>query len=76
MDDVWVTANFKETQFKKMRPGQPVTIHLDSYDRDYRGRLDAIGGATGSRFSLLSPGENSDQLFRPGMSVEARVKFR
>jgi membrane fusion protein (multidrug efflux system) len=98
MDDVWVTANFKETQLKKMRSGQAVTIHLDSYDRDYHGRLDAIGGATGSRFSLLppenatgnyvkvvqripvrillSPGENSDHLLRPGMSVEARVKLR
>ncbi|HTC95593.1 MAG TPA: HlyD family secretion protein [Terriglobales bacterium] len=97
VDDVWVTANFKETQLKKMRPGQPVTIHLDSYDRDYHGQLDAIGGATGSRFSLLppenatgnyvkvvqripvrillSPGEDSDHLLRPGMSVEAHVKL-
>ena len=98
VDDVWVTANFKETQLKKMHAGQPVTIHLDSYDRDYHAKLDAIGGATGSRFSLLppenatgnyvkvvqripvrillSPEENSDHLLRPGMSVEARVKFR
>ena len=53
--DVWVVANYKETQLKRMRPGQPVTIHVDAYGHDYKGRVDSIGGATGARFSLLPP---------------------
>jgi len=53
--NVFVTANFKETQLKDMRPGQPVKIHVDAYDREFNGHIDSIGGATGARFSLLPP---------------------
>jgi membrane fusion protein (multidrug efflux system) len=73
VDDVWVTANFKETQLKKMRPGQPVTIHLDSYDRDYRGQLDAIGGATGSRFSLLPPENATGNYVKVVQRIPVRI---
>ncbi len=55
LQDVWITANFKETQMKKMRPGQPVTIHVDSSGRDYKGHVDSIAGATGPIFSVLPP---------------------
>jgi membrane fusion protein (multidrug efflux system) len=55
LDDVWVTANFKETQLKRVLPGQTVTIKVDAYDRSYRGRVDSIAAATGARFSLLPP---------------------
>ncbi len=55
LDDIWVTANFKETQLKRMRSGQQVTIHVDAYGRDYRGRVDSLAAATGARFSLLPP---------------------
>ena len=55
LDDVWVTANFKETQLKKMRPGQPVTISVDAFGRDYKGHVDSIAGASGARFSVLPP---------------------
>jgi membrane fusion protein (multidrug efflux system) len=60
--NVWVTANFKETQLKEMRPGQPATIHVDAYDRDLKGHVASIGGATGSRSSLLPP-ENATGNF-------------
>jgi membrane fusion protein, multidrug efflux system len=53
--EVWITANFKETQMKRMRPRQPVRIHVDSSGRDYRGRVDSIAGATGPLFSVLPP---------------------
>jgi membrane fusion protein (multidrug efflux system) len=56
--DLWVTANFKETQLLHMRPGQHATIHVDSLDRDFTGSLDTIGGATGSIASTL-PAENA-----------------
>jgi membrane fusion protein (multidrug efflux system) len=53
--DVWITANFKETQMRHMRPGQRVRIDVDSSGRDYRGRVDSIAGATGPLFSVLPP---------------------
>jgi len=55
LDDVWVVANFKESQLKRIRPGQPVEIAVDAYGRTFRGRVDSIAAATGSRFSLLPP---------------------
>jgi membrane fusion protein, multidrug efflux system len=55
LQDVWITANFKETQMRYMRPGQPVRIHVDSSGRDYKGHVDSIAGATGPLFSVLPP---------------------
>jgi membrane fusion protein (multidrug efflux system) len=57
LDDVWVTANFKETQLKKMHPGQRVEIESDTFgsSRKYRAHIDSISGASGARFSLLPP---------------------
>ncbi|MFZ0583594.1 MAG: HlyD family secretion protein [Candidatus Acidiferrales bacterium] len=53
--DVWVTANYKETQLKYMRPGQPVEIKVDANDRTYKGKVDSIAGSSGARTSLLPP---------------------
>lgn len=55
LDQVWITANFKETQLKNMRVGQEASIDLDSNGRTYRGHVDSIAGATGPIFSLLPP---------------------
>jgi membrane fusion protein, multidrug efflux system len=55
LDQVWITANFKETQLGHMRPGQRVKITCDSNGRSYWGRVDSIAGATGPLFSLLPP---------------------
>ncbi|HXZ27233.1 MAG TPA: HlyD family secretion protein [Terriglobales bacterium] len=55
LDDLWVTANFKETQLRHMKPGQPASVSVDAFGRSYRGHVDSIGGATGARFSLLPP---------------------
>jgi membrane fusion protein, multidrug efflux system len=57
LDDVWVTANFKETQLKKMRVNQKVEIEVDTYgsSRTYRGHIDSIAAASGAKFSLLPP---------------------
>ena len=55
LDEVWITANFKETQLKHMRVGQKVKIELDSNGRTYSGHVDSIAGATGPLFSLLPP---------------------
>jgi membrane fusion protein (multidrug efflux system) len=55
LDEVWVTANFKETQLKHMRLGQKAKIHVDSNGRTLKGHVDSIAGATGPLFSLLPP---------------------
>jgi membrane fusion protein (multidrug efflux system) len=55
LDEVWVTANFKETQLKHMRVGQKAKIHVDSTGRTLKGHVDSIAGATGPLFSLLPP---------------------
>jgi membrane fusion protein, multidrug efflux system len=55
LDDVWVTANYKETQLRDMRPGQRATIDVDALGRSFTGKVDSLAGATGARFSLLPP---------------------
>jgi membrane fusion protein, multidrug efflux system len=55
LDDVWVTANFKETQLRGMRRGQRVDIEVDSNGRTYHGKVDSFAAASGARFSLLPP---------------------
>jgi len=62
-EDVWITANFKETQLENMRPGQSATVKVDAYGgREFKGHVDSIAAATGSRFSLLPP-ENATGNF-------------
>jgi membrane fusion protein (multidrug efflux system) len=61
--DVWVTANFKETQLKNMKPGQPVTIKVDAFSGEkFEGHVDSIQAGSGSRFSIL-PAENATGNF-------------
>lgn len=55
LDDVWITANYKETQLRNMRIGQRVTIEVDANSRKYDGKLESEAGASGARFSLLPP---------------------
>jgi membrane fusion protein (multidrug efflux system) len=55
VDDIWITANFKETQLKRMRPGQSVAIRVDTFGRDYKGRVESLPGAAGPLFSLFPP---------------------
>ena len=55
LDDIWITANFKETQLRNMKAGQHVTIEVDANGRKYEGKIDSVAGASGARFSLLPP---------------------
>jgi membrane fusion protein, multidrug efflux system len=55
-DEIWIVANYKETQLDRMRPGQPVDIEIDAYpERDFHGRLDSVQPGSGPAFSLLPP---------------------
>src|SRR5437660_1494709 len=62
LKNVWVTANFKETQLKNMKPGQKAEVKVDTYGKTFSGRVDSIAGATGSVLSLLPP-ENATGNF-------------
>ena len=55
LDDIWITANFKETQLKHMRPGQAVTVRVDTFGRDYKGKIESLPGAAGPLFSVFPP---------------------
>jgi membrane fusion protein (multidrug efflux system) len=73
LEEVWVTANFKETQLEDMHPGQPATIEVDAYGgREFKAHVESLAAATGSRFSLLPP-ENATGNF---VKVVQRVPVR
>jgi len=55
LQDVWVTANFKETQLRAMKPGQKAEVEVDTYGKTFSGHVDSIAGATGAVLSLLPP---------------------
>ncbi|HTJ82342.1 MAG TPA: HlyD family secretion protein [Polyangiaceae bacterium] len=74
--DVWVTANFKETQIGAMRDGQPAEITIDAYPGvELHGALDSFSGATGARFSLLPPDNASGNFTKVVQRVPVRVKL-
>jgi len=75
MDDVWVTANFKETQLRTMRPGQAVSIHVDAFDRDYSGVVDEMAGAAGTLFSLLPPENASGNFVKVVQRLPVRIRL-
>ena len=72
LDDIWVTADFKEAQLRHMKTGQRVTFSVDAYGREYKGRVTGIGGASGSLLSLLPP-ENATGNF---VKVVQRIPVR
>jgi membrane fusion protein (multidrug efflux system) len=76
LNDIWITANFKETQLKKMRPNQRATIHVDSYDRDYQGYVESVAGATGARFSLLPPENATGNYVKVVQRVPVRIRIK
>ncbi len=55
LNDIWVTANFKETQLAKVRAGQKAEVKVDMYGHSFSGKVDSVAGATGTRLSLLPP---------------------
>jgi membrane fusion protein (multidrug efflux system) len=75
LDDVWVTANFKETQLAHMKPGQAVEIKVDAYGRKWKGQLSNMGGGTGSVFSLLPPENATGNYVKVVQRVPVRIDF-
>ncbi len=75
LDDIWVTADFKETQLKLMRPGQEVNVHVDAFDRDYKGTIENLPGAAGTLFSLLPPENASGNYVKVVQRLPVRIRF-
>lgn len=75
LDDIWVTANFKETQLKYMRVGQPVTIHVDTNGKDYKGRVQSIAGASGAITSLLPPENATGNYVKVVQRIPVKITF-
>lgn len=73
LDDIWIIANFKETQLRRMHTGQRVRFSVDAYSRTYRGRITGIGGATGSRFSLLPPENATGNYVKVVQRIPVRI---
>ncbi len=76
LDDLWVTANFKETQLKEMKPGQEVEIEVDAVGgRKFSGRVTQIGGATGSKLSLFPPENATGNFVKVVQRIPVRIDF-
>ena len=75
LSDVWIDANFKEVQLARMRVGQPVTVHVDALDRDYKAHVDSFPGATGARFSLLPPENATGNYVKVVQRLPVRIFF-
>lgn len=73
--NIWVTANFKETQLKYMRPGQHVKIHVDTYGRTYDGHVLNIAGSTGARYSLLPPENATGNYVKVVQRIPVKIVF-
>jgi membrane fusion protein (multidrug efflux system) len=75
LQDLWITANFKETQLKHMDAGQSVKIHVDSTGKNYSGRVTQIGGATGSVLSLFPPENATGNYVKVVQRIPVRIDF-
>jgi membrane fusion protein, multidrug efflux system len=75
LDDLWITANFKETQLRKMRPGQPLTVHVDTFDRDYKGKVEDLPGAAGPLFSLFPPENSTGNYVKVVQRFPVRIRL-
>ena len=75
LNDIWVTANFKETQLRNMRAGQPVEISVDATGKTYHGKVTQIGGATGSVLSLFPPENATGNYVKVVQRVPVRIDF-
>ena len=75
LDDIWVTANFKETQLKNMRVGQTAKVKVDAYGHEYNASVESIGAATGARFSLLPPENATGNYVKVVQRIPVRIRF-
>jgi membrane fusion protein, multidrug efflux system len=73
--ELWVTANFRETQVRQMRVGQRARVRVDALARDYDGAVESFGGATGSRYSLLPPENATGNYVKVVQRIPVRIRL-
>jgi len=76
LQEVYVTANFKETQMAHVRPGQRARIHVDTYGKEFEGVVDSIAGATGSRQALLPPQNATGNFVKVVQRLPVKILIR
>jgi membrane fusion protein (multidrug efflux system) len=74
--DIWVTANFKETQLQRIKPGQSVSISVDALKQDFAGYVETIGGATGAVTSVLPPENATGNYVKVVQRIPVRIRFK
>jgi membrane fusion protein, multidrug efflux system len=75
VNDIWITADFRETQLRRMRRGQPVTVHVDTTGRDYKGYVEGMPGATGEVESLLPPENATGNYVKVVQRLPVRIRL-
>jgi membrane fusion protein, multidrug efflux system len=75
LNDIWITADYRETQLRRMRPGQPVTVHVDTMGRDYKGYIEGMPGATGELYSLLPPENATGNYVKVVQRLPVRIRL-
>jgi membrane fusion protein (multidrug efflux system) len=76
LGNLWVTANFKESQLRQMHPGQAVRISVDAFDQDFDGTVEAMPGSTGSITSLLPPENATGNYVKVVQRLPVRIRFK
>ncbi len=75
LNDIWITADFRETQLRKMHRGEPVTVHVDTTARDYKGYIEGLPGATGELDSLLPPENATGNYVKVVQRLPVRIRL-
>jgi membrane fusion protein (multidrug efflux system) len=76
LDDIWITANFKETQIRRMRPGQRATIYVDAIGHEYQGYVEGVGGASGEKYSLMPPEKATGNYVKVVQRLPIRIRLK
>src|SRR5215510_6095559 len=75
LEDIWVTANYKEIQLRDMKHGQKATIYVDATGKKYKGHVDSVAGASGARFSLLPPENATGNYVKVVQRIPVKIVF-
>jgi membrane fusion protein (multidrug efflux system) len=76
LDDIWITANFKETQIRRMRPGLNATIHVDALGRNFSGYVEGMAGASGEKYSVMPPENATGNYVKVVQRMPIRIRLR
>jgi membrane fusion protein, multidrug efflux system len=76
VQDIWVRANYKETEYRHIRTGQTVSVHVDALDASFTGYVDSLPGATGSEFQLLPPENATGNFVKVVQRLPVRILFQ